>query len=97
MRPRKPLISRPSLFVGCFAVNQAQSVEFTQHDGDHTADGPYCLTAWATGYCDTSNPSSTQQFKDVSIDGVMHALTAESTGAGGTADAASYMWKAGSC
>jgi len=75
---------------GCFSVGGAAEVSFTQSGGTHTADGPYCLTAYPNGGC--SGSVTRQSFANVELnDGHTYALN------DGVANAGSYSWSASAC
>lgn len=76
---------------GCFSVANAETISFTQSGGTHTADGPYCLSAWTAGGC-SGTTSGTQEFANVELnDGKNYALN------NGLAAEGSYSWATDSC
>lgn len=77
---------------GCFSVASAQNVGFSQAGDEFVsyADGPYCLSAWASGFCD-GEPTQRQEFSKVALGGQSYLLIQ------GVHDASSYQWAAAGC
>jgi hypothetical protein len=75
---------------GCFSVNSASTVSFTQAGLESTANGPYCLTGFRNGGC--SGDSATQEFANIEINNdAQYSLD------DGLVSTGSYKWSAKGC
>lgn len=75
---------------GCFAVDRASQLSFSQAGSEETANGPYCLFGYQQGACPGDGDAS-QQFQDVDLRGRAYQLDVGLNGA------ESYRWETNSC